>query len=673
MDLDHSKLILAAIYEIQRASPFGYNQNKVDKVLNEIVTLFETQSPDVILNIFLLLYNFDHSYHNGNALVEDFFYDALILYAKKLYPDNPYFKKVGAPVRTGKERLPVSLGSLDQLHDDNEINNWIKKYNLTDKQVVITEKLDGYSCLLVYNDGKLVNAYSRGDGVEGASVLRHVHHIPSIPKHLDDDMLWYDKLWYIRGEIILNDVSFTEKYKDKFKNSRNMVAGCMNRIVTEQSILNDFSFIAHEWINTNTTKHISLEILENFKFNIPNYINMIGNELNTITLTKLIHAFKKESNFTLDGIVVTINALQDVIEVSKSSSLNPEHSIKFKLVAENAEGIETEVVAVLWEPSKNNLIKPRIQIKPVDIDGVTITYATGNNAKFIVDNNIGKGAIVKIIRSGGVIPKCEMVIKGTTPDLPTDISWEWNENKVEIVLTDKNSSEVIFKQVLDFFTSLEVELFKEASLRSLFDTYDLSNENYTNILGTIFDLIEIEFEKVLGVNGKKIYANLHKKLQHLTLPILLGSLNYFGTGVGIRKVSILLEQISFEELTKATVQQLEELRGFDTKTATLIIAGLPQVIAFLDKFKDYLNFGQNEEKTSELAKVIVVMTGFRDKELHQKIEAMGGKVGSSVSGKTTHLLAAGKSIAEGSTKLDKAKELGIVVMTPEQFKELFNL
>ena len=257
-------------------------------------------------------------------------------------------------------------------------------------------------------------------------------------------------------------------------------------------------------------------------------------------------------------------------------------------------------------------------------------------------------------------------------------TWEWSQNdkgeQVEIVLLDSRNPQVIFKQVLDFFVSLEVDNLKEGSLRILFDRYDLNGNTYTSILHLICDLSVIEFEQAIGANGKKIYTSLHRKLESLSMPVLLGSLNYMGVGFGVRKAKLLLDQVDYDTLKTMSLEQVANLYQFDIKTATNVVNGIPQVEEFLRDFKDYIKFKQAEEPTGETMKGLqIVMTGFRDVELTAIIESLGGKVTSAVSGKTTHVLASGKSIQEGSGKMDKAREKGVKIMTPEQFKEEYNL
>jgi DNA ligase (NAD+) len=617
--------------------------------------------PTKVASTVARLLELDDAYFNGDALVSDTDYDELKNWLRTTDPTNEYFKRVGADVRTGKEPLPVTMGSLNQLYDDNDLSLWVKKYELQNRFCILTEKLDGFSCLLVYTDGNLTQAFSRGNGIEGASVIRHVQHINSVPPTIP-----ISGTQYIRGEIIMKPSVFQEKYSTQYKNPRNMTAGCMNRTTTESSVLNDLDFIAHEWVMYEDTKQFSLVALEGFAFLVPNTEVMVGDRLTRDLLERTIKEFKKRSEYELDGVVITIDDLDCVQNVSKSSSLNPEHSIKFKL---QGEGIQTEVVKVHWESSKNFLMKPRIEIKPIQLGGVTITFATGFNAKFIVENNIGPGAVVLITRQGDVIPYCKAVLKGTQPDLPTDVEYEWNETKVEIALKDKNTPEVIFKQVLDFFVSLEVELLKEANLRSLFDAFSLDGREYTDIIGVIFDLTEIEFERVIGSNGKKIYSSLHRRLQNTNLPTLMGSLNYCGAGFGVRKATALLEQISVDQIT--SVEVIAHLNGFDEKSARNIFAGVEKFREFLTRFDEYIALKQEEPKEDKLSALVVVMTGFRDKDLHAKIESLGGKVGSSVSGKTTHLLTLDPNTLTGKTKA--AKDKGVTIMSPDQFKEAFSL
>lgn len=621
-----------------------------------------------------LLKKYDDAYHNGEALVSDAEYDAIRKELKYMDPTNEYLLEVGAPVYGVKYKLPYPMGSLDQKYNDNDLSNWIEKYKVED--VIVTDKLDGYSCLLVYKQTKMLNnAYSRGDGIEGSDIMQHVGNMPAVPSklHGKHDI---ETTVAIRGEIIISPIIFYNKYASQYKNPRNFVSGIMNRKEASLEILNDISFIAYEIVSdTELSKEDSLEILKDWGFDTPNYIKMNSRELNYNVLNDLVTECKRNSEYELDGVVLTVNNLKQLESLSNSQSLNPEHSIKFKLAGVNT--VEAVVDFIQWNESKNGLLKPRIFLKPVDIGGVTVTHATGHNARFIKDKQIGKGSVVLLERGGDVIPSILKNLKPTQADLPTDVEWEWTTNdkdeQVEIRLLNQNDPKVIFKQVLDFFVSLDVEQLKKASLTSIFDAVELWGLEYTDILGYIFDLTTNEFVQILGVNGEKIYNSLHRRLENLSMPILAGSLNYFGVGFGISRANQLFGQVSFDVLSKMSAEEITELHGFDIKTATNIFNGISLLENFLVKYSDNLKFKQEEVKTNQLGNMIIVMTGFRDAELQKKIESMGGKVGSSVTGKTTHVIADGKSITDGSGKVKAATEKGIPVMRPDQFKDMFNV
>ena len=613
----------------------------------------------------------DDNYFNGTPEISDAEYDQLKLQLRKLDPTNSYLTKVGAPVYGTKYKLPYPMGSLDQKYNDNDLSNWIQKYKIED--VIVTDKLDGFSCLLVYNQlGILTNAYSRGDGIEGSDIMQHIGNMSAVPSKLHGKH--NIGAVAIRGEIIISPIIFIKKYATKYKNPRNFASGIMNRKEASLEILNDISFIAYEIVSdTELSKEDSLNRLSEYGFDIPNYIKIHSKELQFDKLNDLIIQCKKNSEYELDGIVITINDLPNVQQISQSQSINPEDSIKWKLAGVNT--VEAIVNFIEWNKSKNGLLKPRVHLIPIDIGGVTVTHATGHNARFIKDNNIGSGSVVLLERGGDVIPSILKNLKPTQADLPTNMEWEWTSNdkgeQVEIAIIDKNDPEVIFRQVLDFCTSLEVDQLKDASLRTIFETFKMTENDYTTNLSILFDLLPHEWESALGVNGGKIYNSLHRRLQNISIPVLVGSLNYFGTGFGVRKAKTLFDQVSFKELVDMSIDDIAALHGFDIKTATNIFNGIPQVEKFLYRFDDYIEFKEEEEKQTVLNNIVVVMTGFRDPELQKKIESLGGKVGSSVSGKTTHLLQKDPNSTSGKT--EKAKEVGAKIMSPDQFKDEFNL
>lgn len=632
-----------------------------------------------IEEIIEMLVSCDDAYFNADeSLLSDREYDILKRKAFSLEPANEYFVKIGSDVRGGKIKLPYSMGSLNQVYEG-EVSDWVKKYSLNNELTVVTDKLDGVSCMLVYNKGVLSIAYSRGNGVEGADITRHMKDIPSVPKTIPGV-----EYLVIRAEIIMQDEVFNEKYGTKYKNPRNMVSGMVNRKETDSSILRDLDVVAYEIVAGTSGLHGNLELIskcemftlmKQYGFLTVEAFQTDGKSLNDVWLAKRLEVSRAKSLYTLDGLVITVNNHASLNLQSKSSSLNPEHSVKFKVLTDDSV-VETTVVDVHYEVSQHGYWKPRVEIVPVELFGTTVTYASGFNGAYIRDNGIGRGAKIKITKSGMVIPFIVAVVQPVSPKLPRqDIygGWSFNDSNVEIVVNDKEHSDIVFKQVLSFFEKFKVDLLKEATLNTIWST--LPSTKYDDAICDICDYTESEWVKYVGTNGSKIYKSLHQRLENASMETFLGGSRYMGAGFGVRKAKALLSGMSNlpTELWSLTVDQIVAKEGFDVKTADMVVAGLPASKALLERLEtmSVIKFVQERKKTMELQDLVVVMTGFRDSDLQYQIESKGGKVGSSVSKKTTHVLALDPN--SGSGKAQKAKDLGVKVMTPEDFKFEFDL
>jgi DNA ligase (NAD+) len=361
------------------------------------------------------LKHFDEAYFNASItdeVLDDNEYDNLRNKLKLLDPSNQYFTGIGSDVRGGKVPLPFPMGSLNQVYDDNDILNWITKYGIS--SAVISDKLDGCSCELIYRDGQFAQAFSRGNGVEGADITRNIALIPNVPKTISAGYLFPDDI-VVRAEVIIKNLVFDVKYSKEFKNSRNMVAGILNRKLPTEDVLGDFEVIVYEIMDgvTNLTKAKELELLKQYGFTVVEYQTHPIDILNDNDLGKMVFDRKAKSAYLLDGLVITTDTYKNISAQSNSSSLNPEHSVKYKNLSRDAYR-EVSVVDVLWELSMNGLWKPRVQIVPTELDGVTITYVTGHNGRFIYDNKIMPGTVVKIVRAGSVIPQIVGVISVPT-------------------------------------------------------------------------------------------------------------------------------------------------------------------------------------------------------------------------------------------------------------------
>jgi NAD-dependent DNA ligase len=517
--------------------------------------------------------------------------------------------------------------------------------------------------MLVYGaDGKLQIAYSRGDGEEGADITRHASKIHNIPKSINTD-----KVVVIRAENIISPASFAKVNTGKFaragriyKNPRNMVSGLMNSSENHPEVYKAIDTVVYEIVGSTMGKGYQLDQLEAWGFTVVDYVYGQAEKWDDTKLTKLLNDRRANSKYELDGQVIEVDSAKVRARMA-TDDLNPEYAVKFKVADASNLAIAT-VRNVEWNLSKDGYYKPRVQILPVDLVGVTITNLTGFNAKFIKESGIGPGALIKITRSGDVIPFILETVKPVAPQMPDDTTATWTDTGVDLIVADASSNDTVkFERLNDFFASIDVPGLGEGNLREMFDMgFDvpekiipLSQEDISNLVGS-------------RVIGKKIFTAMRTRFTNIPLYELMGAHASFGRGIGVRKMKKLYEAFHGDMTKCASVVAVMQVEGFEQKSAAKVAAGYPVFMEFYGWIKDFVTIKTFEaKKVGNLTGKDVVITGFRDKTLDTKIEELGGRVASGVSSKT-HLVVAADP-ADSSTKLKKARELGIPIMTKDEF------
>lgn len=620
-----------------------------------------------------LLKTADDTYFNiddvdGDTFIEDQKYDTIKQLVRAMDPTNVYFTGVGSDIRGEKVPLPYPMGSLDQVYDDT-ISDWLQKHDIETELLCITEKLDGISVLLIYDEGGMLQiAYSRGNGIEGADITRHVRKIQAVPKHINLTKV------AIRAEIIIPLSQFpklqagiTNRAGKEYKNPRNMIAGLMNAKENPDWIYTHIDVVAYEIIGNNDNKTVQINSLDQEGFIVPWYMTTIALYADDDLLSDIISKRRKDEVYEIDGIVIDVDESECRIALNPTrDTLNPAYSVKYKIAdVNNTKHIE--VIDVEWNISKHGYLKPKVQVKPTQVGGVTIQNATGFNAKFIVDNKIGPGAIVQITRSGDVIPFIEKVI---TPGIITsrpNVAHYWNETNVDMIVEDyDNHPEVKTQQIIDFFMSIGVPHLREGNIRKFIERMD------TFALEDFIRADTNTWQNIIGANGKKIHEGMQATFSNISIDALMGSTSFFGRGVGKRKFKKLMQHISFDQLKSCGVETISEVDTFDVKTANKIIEGLPNFLEWLNTIEDVINV--NYDSTTSNGKLTghkVCFTGFRDKVLQNNVELLGGSMQSAVSSKTTILVASNPNSSSG--KMKKAREIeGIQIFSIDDFKEYIN-
>ena len=626
-----------------------------------------------------------YSEDNSQPLMSDNEYDILITYTAERFPKSIAIKEGHKKISNGSEKnkvtLPYQMWSMDKIKPDTDaLAKWMTTYKSTGQgtsvgaSYVLSCKLDGISALYT-TEGKACVAdsgtgmgklYTRGNGVVGQDIS---HLIPFL-------RLPNTKNITIRGEIIIAKKLFATKYGSLFANPRNFVAGVVNKKTEDKAKYKDLSFVAYEAICPVMKPSEQLNFLSGLTNNA---VEVVTHSVEKIITNDLLSSYlvkwRADCPYEIDGII----CVHDKVYERKAG--NPDHAFAFKMVLSD-QMAEAKVVDVIWTPSKDGYLKPRVQIEPVILCGVKIEYATGFNAKFIESNKIGVGAVIQLIRSGDVIPHIKQVIQPAALALFPEVDYSWNETKVDIMLVDKTLDEtVLIKNISGFFVGIGVD--------------GLSSGNIKRIIYAGFDSIpkiinmeEADFLKVEGFKDRltdKIKTGIKTRLAETSLEEFMHSSNIFGRGFGTRKFKTIIESypsvLISKESQKEKLVKLTSIAGMAQKTSEQFIEKIPEFIQFMREIglenKLYSlepkPVSSPEKKEHPLFGKKYVMSGFRDKPLISALELVGAEQGASVNKNTFVLLV--KSLEEGSatTKIIEAKKIGVPVMTVEMFKTKYNI
>ena len=638
----------------------------MQKVISKIESLQEKDFKEYIdtESLSLLhevkLYSDDIYYNTGNSSgLTDWKYDSIKETLNKR--DPKYIVPTGTRIRENENRvkIPFWLGSMDKKKDEKDISKWMSSNK--GKNYIIEDKLDGVSCLIIIK-GEKVKIFTRGDGVVGADISYLSQYIKNIPKVSKSSIS-------VRGELIINYKLFKKKYSKDFANPRNMVSGLIGSKTIKEG-LEDIEFIAYEIISDGLahTPSVQLDLLDSAGFKTVN--RQLVENVNLENLTEILIFNKEISKYEIDGLIVQANA-----EYTRNTSGNPDYAFAFKMRFED-NLIEAKVLGVQWNISKWGVLKPRVEIIPVQLGGVTISWASGFNAKFILEKSIGPEAIIEITRSGDVIPYILRVIKkADKPDMP-QLTYIWNQSKVDIH-SDEYSDTSTVKKIASFFAELGIKHVGEKNVQKIFESG----------LDTLFKIIaasEEDFEKVPGF-GKKLaertFINIHEGLKNLTIPLVLGAYGVFGFGMGVRKVVTLFENFPdildvFEKMKNEDIlDRILQIDGFSDKSADKVVDNLTEAKQFILDMKKFATFNEKNTKIkiqnkNNMQDMKIVLSGFRDKKLEEFILNSGGKVMTSIS-KQTSILVVSSKLAAPSGKAAKALEMGIEVIDLEEFKIKF--
>jgi len=573
----------------------------------------------------------NETYFNGTLeYMNDHYYDMAIELLEQKDPNNSLLKQVGQNVAHEKVKLPYYMGSMNKLKTPEKINHWFKKYN-TESHYVISDKLDGISGLLMGHKNGKYDLYSRGNGIIG-------QHINSLLKYIELPNINEDIVF--RGELIISKENF-EVHSEKYASARSLV----NALVASKH--SDFNvkldFVVFEVINPKL--NIEQQLLYSQKLGMKTVKHkIIPRDIAIEQLKDLLIIYRNESNYDIDGIIISSNKIQP-----RNNDKNPDYSFAFK---SNGLGQVTEVLDVIWNVSKHNKIVPRVKFKPVKLNQSTVNFATGTHAKYIKDNKINKGSIIRVVLSGEVIPCIVDIIQPSSAPLMPNIDYVWNESRINIYAQTANSSLIL----THFFKSLGIKGTGPGIIERL------HNHGF-NTINSIYNLSYEDLMKIPGFQ-KRSSENLLKSIDELfnrdySVPQLAHASLCFGESMGLRKLNVVekVYPLFHEPRHNLSLEKLNKLSGYSSLTSQKILNGMDDFRVFLENHP-YLKI-KNMEESAKNGK-IYVFSGFRDKAYKEKLEAQGHSVQDTLTKDTDYLVV--KDTSKLSSKMKKAKELGITII-----------
>ena len=599
---------------------------------------------------------------------------------------------VGYEIVSGlpKEDHPKPMLSLDKTKSIDDLKSW-----LGDKEGILSWKLDGLTIVLTYEKGKLTKAVTRGDGITGEVITNNARVFDNIPLTIPAE-----ESVIVRGEAVISYDDFEEINKSigdadaKYKNPRNLCSGTVRQLNNEITAQRHVKFYAFSLAEGGGMQNAGGAGSEPFEFRIQQLQWMAAQGFETVdhvkvtsdTIEDAILDFEKNiETFPLpsDGLVL----IYDDIEYGRSLGTTakfPRDSIAFKWKDEIK---ETTLTEVLWNTSRTGLINPIAIFEPVELEGTTVSRASVHNLSIVKSLALGEGDIIKVYKANMIIPQiAENTTKSGTIEAPkqcpvcgaeTEIH---DDNGVETVHCPNPECPAKKIKAFTHFVSrnaLNIEGLSEATLEKFID------EGILKEPADIFKLSKWQ-EKIVAMEGfgQKSFDNMvaaASKAAHTTPARLLYGLGIPNIGVANAKMIAKECQNVWGRIQSLTEEELSAIDGigdimakgyvefFRDQRSLKTVSELLEVLNIDETFVQRAG-GALEGKTFVITGKVYTYEN-RD-AVKAAIEAAGGKTASSVSAKTDYLI--NNDITSGSSKNKKAKELGVPIITEEQFIEMLS-
>ncbi len=580
-----------------------------------------------------------------------------------------------------KERHESPMLSLDKTKEVEDLKEWIGEH-----KTLLSWKLDGLTIVLTYREGQLFKAVTRGNGEVGEVITNNARVFQNIPLQIP-----YEGELVLRGEAVIGYKEFErinaeiEDVDAKYKNPRNLCSGSvrqLNNEITAKRNVNFFAFslVSAENVDFENSHEKQFLWLREQGFEVVEYKAVTAENLEEAVAWFSEHI--SENDFPSDGLVAVYDDISYGRSLGRTAKF-PRDSMAFKWADEIR---TTRLCEIEWSPSRTGLINPVAIFEPVELEGTTVSRASVHNISILKALELGTGDTIEVYKANMIIPQiAENQTRSGTVEIPKVCPVCGGETQIRKVNDAESlyctNSECQAKKIKSFTLlvsrdALNIEGLSEATLEKFI------GKGFIHEPADIFRLKRYREEMVeLEGFGEKSYENLMEnveKARNTTLAKVIYSLGIPNIGLAGAKLICREFNNQVDDMLKAKPEELAAIDGVGDVIAGSFVNYFQDVTKrerFLNLLSE-LHMMQEQERDEEqqtLKGKVFVITGSLNhfsnrKELQELIESKGGKVTGSVTGKTDYLI--NNDTTSGSSKNKKAKDLGVPVISEEEFLTL---
>lgn len=657
-----------------------------------------------------LINRYSYEYHvNDTPSVSDAVYDSLFTELKKLEEEHPELvtsdsptQRVGNELKGGftKVRHSSRMLSLNDVFDKSEVEAWVARMDKLlpgrTHEFFADIKMDGLACALIYEDGLLVRAVTRGDSFVGEDVTANVRTIKSVPLRLREHAGYESFLegrTEIRGEIVMLKKDFESLNKKRsdagepvFANPRNLAAGTIRQLDPRLVAERPLHFRAYDLLRDDMSELPTYDVT----YRIISELGLSRNEqASTFTSLTDVMAFVNEWDtkrndlpFNTDGLVIKVNDRAQYAQLGVVGK-QPRAAVAYKYAAEQATTVVRDIVISI---GRTGAATPVAVFDPVVVAGTTVRHASLHNADEIARLDVRIGDTVVIFKAGDIIPQVESVVTELRPEGSEAFNYEAALSKQypeltfvrpagEAVYRVKGASgELLLKRALEYYASkgaLDIDTLGEKNVAALVDA---------GLVKDIADIYTLTVDQLLSldrfaeISARKLIDAINAKREPRLEKFILGlGIRHVGSQTAIDLAKAFK---SVQALRDATLDQLQAISGIGAVVADSVLAWFADEdnLALIDKFERLGVRVHFEAQSGRLAGQSFVVTGTLESmgrdEAAERIRALGGTFQSTVAKDTTYLVAGGKV---GASKLKKAEQYGTKILDEAAFKDLVGM